>query len=280
MNTKLANYKDHFGWPDDLLTCTLQVAGRPLVVFDIESYKNFSLVVTIGPAGIRAARSDRADFIGALYRLFAEEAFYVGFNCARFDAPWINAATENTAANFERGQTLIASEDARPEWIVLGRQMIDLIDLRAANERVGLKGLAARSEAKIIQELPYPIDAELTEEQMDEVVAYCVNDCVETHRFLKAKFGEIELRYGLWEKYLEGKAKASSIGKFLSSKGASVAEQVLGTLLDLRGTILDTEHDIETASGSELLPELTFKTESLMRHYEGVKNATIRLRTS
>jgi len=273
-------YKKIFDWPDSLLNCRLSVGDKPLVCFDIESYKNFSLVVTIGPAGIRAARSDRGDFEAAVRRLFSQEdAYFVGFNSAAFDVPFIEHAGNNDAANFDYAQRLISgAEDVFKNYRLWKRvPCIDLLDLRGPAEKVGLKGLAARSDAKIIQELPYSIDTALTEEQINDVVGYCINDVVETNRFLHSKIGELQLRHSLYGRYLIG--TKANYPKFLSSKGAAVAETILTTLLGVSSNILDTEHDIKEAPGKDLLPAVRFKTKELQDHYKGIYDNRLLLRS-
>lgn len=281
MKDKFAKFKYNFGWSDDLLTCNSQVFGRPLVVFDTESFRNFSLAVTIGPRGVRAARSDKQPFAAALRSLFSDEnVFYVGFNNFSYDNNWINAAQDSVEDNYRLTQRLIVSEETtKKAYRLFDRvQTIDLIDLRGPAEKVGLKGLAARSDATIVQELPYAPEAELTEEQRDFVTAYCIEDCVNTHRFLRAKLGEVELRAGLWSKYLEGKAKSSTLGKFLSSKGAAISRTIMTTLLNFEGKITETMFDIKRADGKELIPNgLTFKNKQLQEHYNNILNGEIDL---
>ncbi len=102
---------------------------------------------------------------------------------------------------------------------------IDHIDLFEVTPGDGsLKIFAGRLHSKKMQDLPYPVDAILTREQMIEVDKYCGNDLLVTHDLRMYLKDDIETREQLTEQY----------GVDMRSKSdAQIAESAFKKLLGL-----------------------------------------------
>lgn len=105
-------------------------------------------------------------------------------------------------------------------------KFIDLMEPQP-NAFASLKTLAGRMHAPKMQDLPYPPDSILTDEQMDEVASYMGNDLEVTHRLFDWLQEPLALRHFLSRKYgidLMSKSDAQ-IGEAIIKK---VAEDKLG----------------------------------------------------
>ena len=107
---------------------------------------------------------------------------------------------------------------------------IDIIDVLQG--QASLKVYGARINQPKLQDLPYPHDATLTEDQMDSVRDYCVNDLRVTKALADKLTDQLALRVSMGTEY----------GLDLRSKSdAQIAEAVL-------------KSEIEAISGNALRP--------------------------
>lgn len=133
----------------------------------------------------------------------------VGYNFIPYDAPMIAKMLEG-ASNAELKQTndqIIVGgvrhwEVERTLGIVVPRswRIIDLIEPQP-NAFASLKTLAGRMHAPKMQDLPYPPDADLTDEQMAEVLSYMGNDLQNTHLLFDALYEPLSIRHALTEEH-------------------------------------------------------------------------------
>lgn len=129
----------------------------------------------------------------------------VTFNGMAFDVPLIYLAlTSATLAELKRACDLIIK--TRLKWFQVERELgiripkIDHIDLMEPNPAVmqGLKVLNGRLHGERLQDLPYDPDIELTHEQMDVVIDYCLqSDLDATENLDNALQEPLELRIAL-----------------------------------------------------------------------------------
>lgn len=94
---------------------------------------------------------------------------------------------------------------------------IDLIEPQP-NARASLKILNGRLHGRWMQDLPYPPDQDLTEEQMDEVRDYCWNDLAATKILFEALQEPLELRATLSKRYGED---------FRSKSDSQIGERII-----------------------------------------------------
>ncbi len=133
----------------------------------------------------------------------------VTFNGLTYDVPMIYKALSGTnTVDLKRCSDRIIKGGIR--WWDVESELeiaipnIDHIDLIEPNPAVmqSLKVLNGRLHGRRLQDLPYPEDADLTEDQMDDVIDYClVSDLDATENVFNALKEPLELRVALGQQY-------------------------------------------------------------------------------
>lgn len=196
----------------------------------------------------------------------------ITFNGDVYDLPMLMLAMQGVAAwkLNEISREIIGSEmrirDVEQKFHVR-RPLINHIDLiEVAPIQASLKTYAGRLHTPRMQDLPYPFDAWLTEEQAANVRDYCVNDLVGTKLLYEHLKPHIELREQLGAEY----------GLDLRSKSdAQVAEAVLTLELEKAGVrISRPKVDAGATFKYEVPPFMRFQTPQFQQALEVVRNAT------
>lgn len=165
-----------------------------------------------------------------LYALMTRNTI-VTFNGNRYDVPMIFYAIKGaTNTQLKRASDYIITENVMP-WTfakehgfrIPDLDHIDIIDV--APGKVGLKLYGARLHSPKLQELPYPIDAILTPEQIAEVLRYNINDLHVTYVLYLTLIEQIRLRESM--RHMAGV-------DLRSKKDAQVASAVLKYELEKR----------------------------------------------
>jgi len=187
-------------------------------IYDLETYKNlFSMCVisSDGKEGHVFEISDRKDNRELMFEFLEriKDGRLVGFNNLAFDYPILHFILNNkdcsVADIFKEAQRLINQmrnerfgSFIKPKDVKLAQ--VDLFKLNHfdnAAKMTSLKVLQFNMKMDNLQELPYPFDTELTEEQMQHIIEYNTNDVVATLKFYYENIGALELRKSLSEKY-------------------------------------------------------------------------------
>jgi len=209
-----------------------------MLIFDVECYRNYFLVSFLNADGKVAHIEMRGDGkldVAKLSR-FMKTNTTLGFNSNSYDLYMIAAALENRSCAELKAvsQEIILSK--LPPWkavdVMIPRDWdtIDIIDVLPG--QASLKVYGARINQPKLQDLPYAHEAELTDEQMDAVRDYCVNDLRVTKVLADKIAPQLALRVDMGEQY----------GLDLRSKSdAQIAEAVL-------------KSEIEAISGKTLRP--------------------------
>lgn len=193
-------------------------------IVDIECYRNFWLFCArnIRTGKVIAARLDNLALVSQVMSMYTT----ISFNGLRYDLLMIVAAlngyTENDLKNLSdeiiqsgKASWMIAKERklyTPPEW-----DHVDIIEV-APGTMASLKIYGGRMHSQRMQDLPYPHDAILTDEQKQVVTDYCGNDLLTTEDLFKRLAPQIDLRIAMSEQY----------GIDLRSKSdAQIAEAVL-----------------------------------------------------
>lgn len=191
------------------------------LVCDIEIYVNYLLISFMDVATrqiVSFELSDRKSLDIERIETIMRSCQIITFNGNSFDIPLIYLAlTGATTERLKHAANRIINE--RLMWWVVEREFgifipksLDHIDLIEPNPAVmqGLKILNGRLHGPKMQDLPYPHDAVLTHEQMDEVERYCENDLDATARLLSALVEPIEMREQFGEQYDLGDVRSKS----------------------------------------------------------------------
>jgi len=198
-----------------------------MLIYDCEVFKNFFHVAFINAEGKVASvemRDDAKLDVSRLARLMRSDTV-LGFNNKSYDDIMVAAALENrSCAELKALSNLIIMSNL-PSWRIAqdkgiqtpkGWDTIDIIDVIPG--QASLKIYGARIGQAKLQDLPYPHDATLTPDQMDEVARYCVNDLRVTKALADKIAPQLALRFDMGEQY----------GVDLRSKSdAQIAETVL-----------------------------------------------------
>lgn len=187
-------------------------------IYDLETYPNlFSMCVisSDGKNGFVFEISDRKDDRSLMFMFldYLQETGgrLVGFNNLAFDYPVLHHIMENpnckVSSIYKKAQELIQTMKTQRFGQNIRNPHIKQVDLFKLNhfdnaaKMTSLKILQFNMKMENLQELPYPFDTDLTEEQMDHIIHYNTNDVVATLKFYYENIGALELRKSLSEKY-------------------------------------------------------------------------------
>jgi hypothetical protein len=189
-------------------------------IYDVETYFNlFSMVVISadGKQGWVFEVSDRKDNREALFSfldtLKANGSRLVGFNNLAFDYPIIHFIMKKRKFTpnqvYDEAQRLFdMMKESRFGSSIHQRfhhiQQVDLFKINHFDNKAkstSLKILQFNMRMDNLQELPYDPSTKLTDEQMEEIVMYNINDVIATMKFYHECYGAIELRKNLSETY-------------------------------------------------------------------------------
>lgn len=187
-------------------------------IYDLETYKwLFSAVIKHAQSGTRwifevsPRRNQATQFVNFIWYLKSVQARMVGFNNDGFDYPVIHHLLSMgnqwtmQDANW-KGTDIIQKQNAGIRSNVYRDIVVPQLDLYKIHhfdnkaKITGLKGLEFAMRSWSIQDLPYPVDAELTYKQMDEIIGYNCHDVNETEKFYHYSLEKIAFREELSQK--------------------------------------------------------------------------------
>lgn len=193
---------------------------RPLdFIYDLETYKwLFSAVIKHAESGTRwifevsPRRNHATQFVNFIWYLNSIGARMVGFNNEGFDYPVVHHLLSMgnqwtmQDANW-KGTDIIEKQKRDIRSNIYGRDIVvpqlDLLKIHHFDNKAkmtGLKALEFAMRSWSIQDLPYPVEAELTYKQMDEIISYNCHDVNETERFYIQSLDKIAFREELSQK--------------------------------------------------------------------------------
>lgn len=178
---------------------------KKAAVLDIETYPNFMLI------SIKLIGEDR--LVNYIFdetrkpdwdrlRTVLRKYTIITFNGINFDMPLVFMAMDGaTVAEIKEAANRIITTGIKP-WDVCDAlgvyipKWLDHIDLIEPNPAVrqGLKVLNGRLHGPWMQELPYPHDKVLTDEEKEFVTKYCINDLDATERLYLALQEPLDIR--------------------------------------------------------------------------------------
>jgi len=189
-------------------------------IFDLETFKSvfsFTVVSADGKLGfvfeVSSRKDNRKEMYEFLDHLKATNARLVGFNNLAFDYPILHFILKKRKFTpkdvYLEAQRLIdAMKDEKfAKSISTKNHYVKQVDLFKINhfdnqaKSTSLKILKFNMRLDDLQDLPYAVDADLTEEQIQKVIDYNIDDVVATLRFYQECFGSLELRNNLSKKY-------------------------------------------------------------------------------
>lgn len=186
--------------------------------YDIETYPNtFTCVTTHVASGqqwvfeISDRRDDKQSFIEFMYRLSNAGASHIGFNNEAFDYVVVHlilTQPHSTYADiYNRAMQIIKSNDRFGNMIWESDRIVKQIDLFKMHhfdnqaKSTSLKALEFVMRMSNIEDLPFDVGVNLTNEQKDTLIHYNKHDDKATILFYIRSLPELKLRESLSEKY-------------------------------------------------------------------------------
>ncbi|QDB70849.1 hypothetical protein [Pseudomonas virus PBPA162] len=203
--------------------------GRGTMVFDVEIYKNYFLAAFhhLESGQLVYVESDAFGTIDVRKLDYIMTHFLtVGFNSIPFDCPITTLALAGVSVPRikEAVDMLIQEEmpwrDMLKLYKVKQRRDFNHIDLREVAPLSGsLKIYSGRLHAKRMQDLPFPPDRVLTDDQIAITRYYCCNDLANTKLMYESLAGQLDLRVQMSAEYnIDLRSKSD----------AQIAEYVIG----------------------------------------------------
>jgi hypothetical protein len=249
------------------------------LVFDIEIYRNYFLIVFIDVMtgdvfAWEMAAGEKLDTKGL--RRFVRRHRLIGFNSRNFDMPVLFAALAGftTSEIKDVADDIIVGQmkpwDIEREWKFKIDRDIDSVDLiEVAPGQASLKIYNGRMHGKRMQDLPIEPSAILTPAEMDIVFDYCCNDLAAT-KLMLTKLGEgLKLRETMSKEY----------GLDLRSKSdAQVAEAVIKSEVAAILGYEPKKPDTAAASFKYDIPDyITFYDDRLLDLLDAIESTTFRV---
>lgn len=203
-------------------------AGGTMIV-DVESYPNYFLIAFKDYATKKIVKFEINDITGECFNerklsWILHSYRTIGFNSLKFDLPiiWLSYSQQSCKVIKEACNRIILQNE-RPRdvakhygYIIFPTKHIDLIEVCPL--RGSLKLYGARLHANRIQDLPFEIETPLTEQQIEIVADYCINDLDTTELQLDNLKEQLALREQLSVQYNQD---------IMSKSDAQIAETVI-----------------------------------------------------
>lgn len=250
--------------------------GREALVFDIEVYSNFFLIVFKSTASgkvWRFQKSPSQDLDRAKLEAVLANYVLVGFNSRNYDIPLIQLALDGyTVEELKQASDDIIVREMSPKEFREHHYVpfhnwnhVDLIEV--APLKASLKIYGGRLHCKKMQDLPIDPSAEVTAEQAKLLFTYCVNDLDVTALLWSELKEQIILREQLGEEY----------GQDLRSRSdAQIAEHVIAAeVAKLNGQWPERPTGLEGRVYSYKVPAyISYQSPELQKMLEAVRGAS------
>ncbi len=190
-------------------------------VWDIETFPNvFLLTAEHADSPLRVVyeisdrRNDSAALLQWLQWLRSVKGRMIGFNSLGFDYPVLHTLIRmgrgDAETLYRKAMAIIESQDGEDRWTHTVNptdrfiEQIDLFRIHHFDNKAratSLKVIEFNLRAPSVEDLPFPVGMVLTNEQIDILRRYNVNDVENTKRFYHKSLDMIRFREELTEKY-------------------------------------------------------------------------------
>lgn len=249
------------------------------IIFDIECYKNYVLVLFLNPATGKTRYYEKhndndslSDLTLPALKSIVSKNTLVGYNSLNYDCLILRAilAGMNNASLKRLSDQIISSGDKH--WITerkvdLPNIQLDHIDLiePAPGVGVSLKIYGGRLNAPKLQDLPIEPSAVISADDAALLRQYCVNDVETTALLYNAISDRIELREQLSDKYkIDLRSKSD----------AQIAEAIFKQYLEKEGVRVGKRRTDVVPFKYRVPAWVKFSTKEMQEALERVKSAT------
>lgn len=245
-------------------------------IYDLEVYPNFFSACFVSKDNddpIYFRITPKRNDLKALIDFMNQGVILVGFNNHHYDDPLLESIVRSKISNndliFDVSQSIITGNKKAN----LSKGTIDLMKLWHLDRfGVSLKHCGVVLQWKKIQDLPYHFSQALTEEQMDEVLEYNLNDVLITKELFKKSHEKLNLRKNLQSVF--------NINGLWSLSDSAIADRLMTKFYaDYSGLEIEqfrysfTEH--KTIRLSECIPNIDFKLDCLKQLYQDISNQEV-----
>lgn len=179
------------------------------IIFDIEIFQNVFLFCgrVLENRNLITVWGHEPEAIQKLRAVMNSGCTFVSFNGIKFDMPVISAFLAGKSQEVVKKISNAIIEHEMQPWDVERRFGIrivkcDHIDLvEVAPNFVGLKTYGARMHMPWLKDLPFHHEATIQENQLEDVLRYCVNDLDTTEELFKRLEGPLKLRANMSKEY-------------------------------------------------------------------------------
>lgn len=263
-----------------------------LYIFDLEIYPNFFLFGgkfrgqnETKTFEISTRKNERSQLLSWLSYLQNSQAQMVGFNNVGFDYPILHELLNNVHTfTYETGynacQQIINSQRFGGGFsnISVRDRIIPQIDLYKINHfdnpnrHTSLKALQCAMRSESVEDLPIEPGTHLTNEQMDQIIAYNIHDITETEKFLEKCMHLILMRKEL----LDNGVLSGDVLNFSDVKlGAEYLIKRIGRANCFHGSKPKQTIRDSVVFKEIILPKIAYRTESFSEILEWFKKQTI-----
>ncbi|MFW5889292.1 MAG: hypothetical protein ACOC3V_01900 [bacterium] len=259
-----------------------------IYIYDIETYKKAFIVCALQKDTQKKLEfeiSHRKDDIVRLMRHLLSVKGQIGYNNLDFDYPVLHWFLKNfqnydqyslPEAIYYEAQRIIDEDysSINPSEVMIPQ--LDLFKIWHYNNgarATSLKYLEFNMRMDNIEDLPYEIDSDLTDEMIDEIIEYCHHDVYATYLFYLKSKNRISLRRKLSKKYGLSLMNKSDVG---------IAEElVLDSYCKLTGRdkqeVRDTKSVYDYIVAKDvILPQIKFKTKRMQTWLEKLKDTYLK----
>jgi hypothetical protein len=195
-------------------------------IYDLETYKNIFTFTAIDVDGnnpvtfeMSTRKNEAAQMFAFLDTCKKKKSHLIGFNNLGFDYPIVHdllsvrekALTVSGKAvavrAYKKAQAIITNQDKFVDVVYDREQYVKQIDLYKIHHfdnkarATSLKMIEFNMKSDTIEDLPFPVGTDLTEDQMDVLINYNMHDVVKTLDFYKESLHLINFRAELSKKY-------------------------------------------------------------------------------
>jgi len=263
------------------------MTDREIWGYDLETYKHVFTATFINMATgathvfeVSRRRNDAAAFVSFVLMLRDQNARMLGFNNEGFDYPVVHhlinvffiTGSFIALDAWEKAQAIFAGD--RFSHIVWPRErhveQIDIFKIMHFDRQfTSLKKLEMNMRSDNVIDLPFPPDQDLTDEQIDILIAYNIHDVRETLKFAALIWDRIEFRDALgpeWVNYNDTKIGKHTFINALEKAGVPCFTHASG-----RKQPIQTPRTEGIRVGDQLIP-IPFETPDLQRVWQQFKD--------
>ena len=198
----------------------MKIRNKIVYVYDIEVFRNVfhcTLLNTETEELIKFECSIRKNNIEEMCKFFKQDAYFVGYNNIHYDNPIINYCIEffsNSKYSYSKiclsifnlSNIITQDKDNIDRWkrwkYANNFLTVDLLTMLYSKAlRISLKEMQVTMMYKNVQEFNQDWNSNLTENNIDSMIEYNINDVMSTYELLKKCEKDIQLRLNIEDQY-------------------------------------------------------------------------------